>query len=88
MLILSFIFQKKNSDRIGDANLGGFVDLVATGTQYTAPSSKANSELDLNRSTLSTTAVKEPIFSNGSKYTYPKSMSYNRYARVQNSSNF
>lgn len=74
-------FTPSSSDRVGDANLG-FVDLVATGTQYTAPSSKANSELDLN--IRSNTSIKETMFpmSNGTN-KYNNRYAYNRVAGSQ-----
>lgn len=83
------------SDRFGDAALD-FVDLVPAGTQYTAPSSKANSELSLNRPftsakldsyfgtsgghTMSTINGSTVQKYNSSKQTKPKSPG--RYTRV------
>ena len=61
-LFLSHFSVRTISDRFGDAALD-FVDLVPTGTQYTAPSSKANSELSLNR-TFTSSKI-DPYFENG-----------------------
>lgn len=86
-----------SSDRIGDAALD-FVDLVASGTQYTAPSSKANSELSLNRHNLSgsvSTGKMEPFFGGGGGGSsadgggsYPSNKSYAKQTILKNSSRY